>query len=107
MELAHTVPLDRLAAEEIGALLAPIQALDAELDRRGPVAGVRPRCSIFGCARAAGWSGGCGSSGLRPQPARSGRHGSPVAGWPLRLRGGANAQLRRPVVAKAEAGGAP
>ena len=36
MELAHTVPVDRLAAEEIGALLARIEALDAELDRRGP-----------------------------------------------------------------------
>ena len=36
MELAHTVPLDRLAAEEIGALLARIEALDTELDRRGP-----------------------------------------------------------------------
>jgi hypothetical protein len=36
MEAAHAVPLDRLAAEEIGALLARIEALDAELDRRGP-----------------------------------------------------------------------
>ena len=36
MELAHTVPVDRLAAEEIGALLARIEALDAELDKRGP-----------------------------------------------------------------------
>jgi hypothetical protein len=36
MQLAHTVPVDRIAAEEIGALLARIEALDAELDRRGP-----------------------------------------------------------------------
>jgi hypothetical protein len=36
MQLDHVQPLDRLAAEEIGALVARVEVLDAELDRRGP-----------------------------------------------------------------------
>ena len=36
MAAPHTVPLDQLAAEEIGALLARIEALDAALEDRKP-----------------------------------------------------------------------
>ena len=36
MAAPHTVPLDGLAAEEIGALLARIEALDVALDKRQP-----------------------------------------------------------------------
>jgi hypothetical protein len=36
LQLPHTVGIDRLAAEEIGALVARIEALDAALDARQP-----------------------------------------------------------------------
>ena len=36
LQLPHVQPLDRLAAEEIGALVARIEALDAALDARQP-----------------------------------------------------------------------
>ncbi len=37
MDAGHVVGLDRFGAEEIGSLLALIEALDHELERRGPV----------------------------------------------------------------------
>jgi hypothetical protein len=36
LQLPHVQPLDRLAAEEIGALVARVEALDAALDKRTP-----------------------------------------------------------------------
>lgn len=35
MELPHALPLDRPAAQEIGMLLARIEAVDRDLDERG------------------------------------------------------------------------
>ncbi len=37
MTAGHVVGLDRFGAEEIGSLLALIEALDAEIDRGGPL----------------------------------------------------------------------
>jgi hypothetical protein len=37
MSAGHVDGLDRLGAEEVGALMALIEALDNELERRGPV----------------------------------------------------------------------
>jgi hypothetical protein len=37
MSAPHTVPLDQVAANEIGALVSLIEALDADIAKRGPL----------------------------------------------------------------------
>jgi hypothetical protein len=74
LQLPHVQPLDRLAAEEIGALVARIEALSMRRwISRSPAARAQPPCSTCGCVKAVGWSGGCASSGLHRRRVRSGR----------------------------------
>jgi len=84
MAAPHTVPLDQLAAEEIGALLARIEALDAALENRQPgskgtatLLDLRLRAS----ARLERWLREFGPHQLH---ARSGRHNSAAVDWPPR-----------------------
>lgn len=41
MTMPHTHPLDRLAAEEIGSIVAALEAIDRDIDRRGVPAKAR------------------------------------------------------------------
>jgi len=84
LALPHVQPIDQLAAEEIGALVARIDAVDAALDARQVGTKGTATLMICGCASAAGWSAGWPPSVPRPPHAPTGRHGLHRAAWPTR-----------------------
>ena len=47
MTLPHVHALDRIAAEEIGSVLAHLEAIDADLARRGPTAAAGARKTLL------------------------------------------------------------